>query len=802
MLTNLLRMKKKLSWLFLLFISTIIESNATTKEYVLWYNSPAPNQGKDYNKVISRGFPYDEDWERWSLALGNGYMGAAVFGRTDTERIQLSEKTLGNGSCYHNGGFTNFAEFYIDFNHNNIQNYKRTLRLNDAISTVNYDCEGIHYSREYFANYPSNVIAIHLTANRPGALSFAFRGEIPYLHPKRTDDLRTGKITVSGNTMTLTGVMEFFNLPYESQVRIIPKGGTVNVDKDSKGDSLLTVQNADSAIIFIAAGTSYVLNENVFLLPPLKKCNQAVNKHPHKAVTRRIEKATQMGFEKLKTEHVTDYQKLFNRVDVQLSQDIPNMPTDKLIEAYQKGEHHRYLEELFFQYGRYLLIASSRKGALPPNLQGAWTQYDYSPWSGGYWHNVNIQMNYWHAFNTNLAELFEPFVLYNEAYRKSAQKKADEYIRKNNPEKLSEEGDNGWTIGCGANAFNISAPGGHSGPGCGGFTTKLFWDYYDFTRNENILKEHTYPAVAGMAEFLLKTLKDDGNGHMLVDPSYSPENYHNGKPHKTIGCTFDQGMTWEDFNDFLKAAKLLKINNQLVKEVKNTINKLDPVHIGADGQLKEYREENHYSDYGDPGHRHISHLCTIYPGTLINHNTPEWLEAARIAMNMRGAKAGIYAGWPMAHRMNVWARLKDGNKAYLFFQILLKKGIFENLWGKCPPFQVDSSFGGTAGMAEMLLQSHEGYIHPLPALPQAWNTGSYKGLVARGNFVIDINWKDGKATCMKITARKGGNCKIFYKGPNLPCVKDSRNHAIKIKSVNKYIFSFTTKKDKTYIVEF
>lgn len=796
-------MKNKLICLMLLCVSLGSHAVPLNKEYMLWYDSPAPNRGKNYNKVVSRGFPYDADWERWSLALGNGYMGAAIFGRTDTERIQLSEKTLGNGSCYHNGGFTNFAEFYIDFNHGNVQNYKRTLRLNDAISTVEYDFEGVHYAREYFANYPSNVIAVRLTANRPGSLSFALRCEIPYLHPKRKDDLRTGEITVSGNTMTLSGVMEFFNLPYESQVRVIPEGGTVQVEHVKTGGKQLAVKHADSAVVLIAAGTSYVLNEDVFLLPPLQKCNQKVNVHPHKAVTKRIEKATKMGFDKLKKEHVEDYQVLFNRVDVQLTKDVPNLPTDKLVQAYQKGKYHVYLEELFFQYGRYLLISSSRKGSLPPNLQGAWTQYDYSPWSGGYWHNVNIQMNYWPAFNTNLAELFEPFALYNEAYRKCAQEKAYEYIKKNNPEKLSEvPGENGWTIGCGASAFHINAPGGHSGPGCGGFTTKLFWDYYDFTRDEDILREHTYPAVAGMAKFLLKTLKDDGEGHMLVDPSYSPEQFHKGKHHKTIGCTFDQGMTWEDFNDLLNAAKILKIDIPLVQEVKNAIQKLDPIQVGADGQLKEYREENHYGDYGDPGHRHISHMCTLYPGTLVNNNTPEWLEAAKVAMNFRGTKSGIYAGWPMAHRMNAWARLKDGNKAYLFFQILLQKGVFENLWGKCPPFQVDSSFGGTAGVAEMLLQSHEGYIYPLPALPDAWKTGSYKGLVARGNFVIDLDWREGKITHMQVTARKGGICRVYCGNNEGLKISNLKGKVVKFTTPQTNVIEFTTKKNQSYVMQF
>ena len=796
-------MKNKLILLLLFLMSMSGQSVNLNKDYILWYDSPAPNRGKDFNKVVSRGYPYDADWERWSLALGNGYMGAAIFGRTDTERIQLSEKTLANGSCYKNGGFTNFAEFYIDFNHSDVHNYKRTLRLNDAISTVDYDYEGVHYSREYFANYPSNVLVVRLSANQREKLSFTLRSEIPYLETKRTDDNRSGNIEIQDNTLTLSGKMDFYNLPFEAQVRVLPEGGSIRTDQLINGVPQITVKNANSALLIISAGTSYVLNENVFLLPPLEKCNGKENVHPHEAVSKRIAKAEKKGYNKLKAEHVADYQELFNRVDINLTDEVPNMPTNQLIHEYQSGKHHRYLEELFFQYGRYLLIASSRPGSLPPNLQGAWTQYDYSPWSGGYWHNVNIQMNYWPAFNTNLAELFLPFVLYNEAYRKAAEKQADDYIKKFNPEKfVNKPGENGWTIGCGASGYGITPPGGHSGPGTGGFTTKLFWDFYDFTRDESILKEHTYPALAGMAKFLIKTLKDDGQGHLLADPSFSPEQYDRRGYCRTKGCTFDQGMIWENFNDLLNAAKILKKQQPLIDEIKQTINKLDPIHIGDDGQLKEFREETTYGSVGDPGHRHISHLCTLYPGTLVNNNTPEWLAAAQIAMNHRGTKAGIYAGWPMAHRMNVCARLKDGKTAYIFYKILLEKGIFENLWGKCPPFQVDSSFGGTAGVAEMLLQSHEGYIYPLPAIPEEWKNGSYKGLVARGNFVIDLDWLDGEITQMQITSRKGGKCRIYCKEKCDVKIKNKRNKNIVYDKPSEHIIEFATKQGQTYTLHF
>ena len=800
---------KKISFCILLLLAGLsTDSLAETRTYQLCYDSPAPNRGKDFSHTVSRGFPYDADWERWSLALGNGYMGTNIFGRTDTERIQISEKTLVNASCYENGGFTNFAECYIDFNHKNYSQYRRTLDLNNGLSTVSYVSNGITYEREYLANYPSNVIAIKLRADKAAALSFDVRGEIPYLKGLPTDktkkkgDTRTGEIHNVGNRLVLSGKMDYYNLPYEAQISVVNYGGTQQ-GHDAAAQSRISVTHADSAVIFITAGTAYHLDEGVFSLPPLEKFNRKDNVHPHKAVSQRIRQAEKRGYEAIRAEHLKDYQELFNRVELTLADAIPTESTDQLIHNYQKGIRQPYLEELFFQYGRYMLIASSRPGTLPPNLQGAWTQYDYSPWSGGYWHNVNIQMNYWPAFNTNLAELFEPFVAYNEAYRKAAQEKATEYIKKHNPEKLSDQpGGNGWTIGCGASACGISAPGGHSGPGTGGFTTKLYWDYYDFTRDKKILKEHTYPALEGMALFLSKTLKDDGEGHLLADPSFSPEQYTSKGYYQTKGCTFDQGMIWENFNDLLNGSAILHKQDELTEKVTDIIKQLDPIHIGTDGQLKEYREETHYGSIGDPHHRHISHLCTLYPGTLVNNNTPEWLSAAKIAMNGRGKKAGIYAGWPMAHRMNAYARLKDGNSAFEFYQILLTKGIFENMFGKCPPFQVDSSLGGTAGVAEMLLQSHEGYLYPLPALPEAWKNGSYKGLVARGNFVVDMQWKNGQATRMKITSRKGGCCKIFLKGDATPRIKDAKGHLTAVEKVQTNVFAFNTKKGKSYTIDF
>lgn len=566
------------------------------------------------------------------------------------------------------------------------------------------------------------------------------------------------------------------------------------MNDESGNNGTIRIQQADSVVLLINAQTAYQLKSSVFTASPENKFTG--NEHPHRAVSQCIQKAADKGYEALCKEHIADYQSLFSRVDLRLCDETPGIPTDSLLHDYQRGKESLYMDELLFQYGRYLLIASSRKGSLPPHLQGAWSQYEYAPWSGGYWHNINIQMNYWAAFNTNLAEVFIPYVEYNEAFRQSANEKATSYIKKNNPDALSAiPEENGWTIGTGANAFSIDSPGGHSGPGTGGFTTKLFWDYYDFTRDEDILKKHSYPAMLGMAKFLSKTLKPTEEGYLLADPSSSPEQYHNGTTYQTKGCAFDQGMIWESFHDVLKAADILKEESPFLRTIKEQIGKLDAIQIGESGQIKEYREEKKYSDIGDPRHRHISHLCALYPGTLINAETPEWLKAATVTLNNRGDKS---TGWGVAHRLNLWARVKDGDMAYQRYQLLLKKYILENLWNMHPPFQIDGNLGGTAGVAEMLIQSHEGYINPLPALPAAWRDGSYEGLVARGNFVVSVFWKQGLMTQMDVLSRAGGECVIQYKDIANFTIKDAKGKKVKTIRESKNRIRFATQKGNTY----
>ena len=792
---------KKLAQSFLfavISISSVAQTSKALKNYQLWYDAPTPNRGADNSKIQAGGYPFDADWENWSLPIGNGWMGASIFGRNDTDRIQLTENSLDNKSLYKLGGLTNFAEIYLDFNHSNSTNFKRGLSISDAIAYTHYQHNGVNYSREYFTSYPDKVLVIKAKASAKGKLSFVVRPVIPYLKSVDTtpdNNYRTGTVSAKGNVITLSGKMGYFNIIYEGQIKVMSFGGSQTANNDEKGDNgKIEVANADSAIVLVAVGTNYKLDSKIFTEPvPSNKLND--NTSPHVMITKILETASKKSYTQLLQTHLNDYHTYFNRVNLNLGGVEAIMPTDKLLAAYKAGIHNPYLEELYFQFGRYLLISSSRPGCLPANLQGIWSQYDVSPWTSGYWHNVNVQMNYWPAFNTNLAEMFTSYSDYNQAFREEANNLATKYIAENNPSSLSPlAGGNGWTIGTGASPYIIFGPGGHSGPGTGGFTTKLFWDQYDFTRDINVLKQVDYPAVLGMGKFLSKVTKLNPDGLLLASPSASPEQKVKGQNYTTVGCAFDQEMIYENHNDLLKMAKILNDKDAVINTIEAQIGKLDPVQVGWSGQIKEYREENKYGDIGEYKHRHISHLVGLYPGTLINSNTPAWIDAAKVTLTERG---DFSKGWAIAHRLNLWARAKEGDRAYSLFGNLLSTCTKDNLWDTHPPFQIDGNFGGTAGVAEMLLQSHEGYIAPLPALPAAWKKGNYKGLVARGNFEVAASWDNGQATAFEIKAKVGGECYIYYPNISKAIITDaSDDKKLSFKKLNIDLISLQTSKEE------
>lgn len=710
-------------------------------------------------------------------------MGVNIFGRTETERLQITENSFSNPATYQPefkemykrfpgriAGLSNFCELYLDFQHpfGSVTDYRRSLCLNDAIARTEYVYNGVSYKREHFTSYPDKVFVTRLTSDKKGALSFTVRVDLPglgdYLIEEGDGLGRTGEISTENGVLRFSGEMNYFKIQYEGQIAVLLEGGELTCKEHT-----LEVKNADAATVIVSIGTSYKLESRVFLEKDPKK-KLAPYPHPHAKVEKALKAACEKPYSLLLARHLSDYCPIIDRASIDLGGKPTGEPTDVMLKSYKDGTRNRYFEEMYFTYGRYLLIASSRPGTYPTNLQGTWNKYTSSPWSSGYWHNINIQMNYWPAFNTNLGDMFLPYIDYFLAYKASAEKIADEYVKTYFPDKYEEgDGANGFIIGTGAWLYEISgasAPGtGHSGPGTGAFTTKLFSDYYDFTKDEKHLRT-AFEANLSMAKFLSKMLEEQEDGTLLVKYSASPEQVADPKDwskghYHTKGCSFDQQMVWECYTDTVKYADMLGVKDEFVEQLRADRKRLDPVQIGLSGQLKEYREEQYYGDIGDPHHRHISHLVGLYPGTCVNSNTPDWLKAAAYSLNERG---DVSTGWSTGHKMNAWARIKNGNRAYDLFKSLLVNRTLPNLWDTHPPFQIDGNFGATAGIAEMLVQSHEGYVHVLPALPDEWANGSFDGLTARGGLTVSADWKNKKATSVRVTANSDTSVTLLING--------------------------------------
>lgn len=746
-------------------------------EMTLWYRHPAPAVDDFAPFTLER-----RGWERYALPLGNGDFGATVFGRLETERIQITEPTLANPytipkdpadrkqSCA--GGVNSLAELLIDVNHSTASDYRRSLSLDRATAEVSYLYDGVRYRRTAFLSHADRVLVLRFEADRPGMISLGIHPEIPFIGPDLEDEGdgfgKTGSVISEGNSITLSGKMLFFGTEYEGCLRVLTEGGDLLA---SKFGGRIWVDAADAVTVLFTCSTNYRIDPQVFASEGTDKLRGFA--HPHETVRGILDRAERRPYAELLARHVADHASLFDRVCLSLGDDDEKSlryPTDELLRRHRAGQESRYLETLLFQYGRYLLIASSRD-RLPANLQGIWNPYATSPWSSGFWHNINIQMNYWLSGPANLRELFLPYLAYARAYMPTARANADAFVERTFPERLSPRGENGWIIGTGCGAYTIAGFGkvGHSGPGTGAFTSLLFWDYYDYTRDIDFLREFAYPALRGMATFFTKILEEI-DGRMLVRDSASPEMRHNGIHYHTTGCAFDQQMIYENDRRTLEAAELLgEPDDELLCEIRRRMPLLDPVLLGDSGQVKEYREETTYGSIGDPHHRHISHLVGLYPATVINRTTPEWMQGARITLDGRGDRS---TGWAAAHRLLLRARTGSGEDSLRMVRSMLQNNIMDNLWDAHPPFQIDGNFGFTAGVSEMLLQSQAGFIELLPALPSEWSTGSFSGLVARGAFVVSLAWRNGAVTAMKVTSERGGPLRIAL--PTGICVSDGR----------------------------
>ena len=706
----------------------------------LRYKEPAPNT--------------QDGWEKYSLPIGNGYAGASIFGGTDTERIHFTTNFIANP--YEYGGVSNFAEIQVFFSPGKTEAYERGLTFDDGVVYSKYRLNGKDVLRRSYFSYVDRAFVYTVS----GIDSFVAELVIPFLGMRDTSEGgREGRVEIENKTVVMRGKLPLRNLLYEGRM-FVKTDGEVSVEHGK-----IRVSNAtESAIIFIL-DTSYKLCNETFL----EGNHEALGKDPHEALCALETSICKLTERQLYERHKDDYAALMGRVCVKLGGKDDGRATDELLHSYKAGNREAYLEELYYAYGRHLLICSSRTGTPPASLQGVWSAYDKSPWGCGFWHNINVQMNYWHAFSSNLTECFEAYADFWMAYLKQAEIHASQWVQDTNPENYVEgEGACGWIIGTGAFCYEIEGrhPHQHSGPGTGGLTSKLFWDYYDFTRDEEILQKYTFPAIHGMGKFLTKVVRayDD---RYLCNYSASPEQILSGgiwidqhaiqQYYHTVGCAFDQQMICENARDDLRCAETLHFSDEITKIERKQLGGYNAVQVGYSGQIKEYDEEHFYGEIGDAKHRHISQLVALMPGTQITRQTPAWLDSAKETLRLRGDKS---TGWALAHRLCAWARTGDGNKAYQLLGNLLKTCTYPNLWDVHPPFQIDGNFGGVAGMTEMLLQSHDGCITLLPAIPDEWDTVSFTGLKARGNFTIDCEYAHGTIRRIVIVSAVGGKVRL------------------------------------------
>ena len=737
----------------------------------------------------------DEGWEKYSIPLGNGYFGASVFGGTDIERIQFTTNVF---ACdYDNGGVSNFAEMYLHFPQGEIENYERGLCLNMGVAYSRYVFNGNKMDRQAFVSYPDKVFAYCIKSENMHAFSVEL--VIPYLGKRPVEKGgRRGQVCVENQTLVMRGELPLRELLFEGRAAVITDG--IARFEDAK----IFIENAKETTILFTLDTSYKLCPEMFF----DGNHKALGDEPHGRVMETLKNALARGWAGLYTRHEEDYISLMGRVELDLGGVDDGKSTEELLHSYQKGENVPYLEEVYYQYGRYLLVSASRKGTPPASLQGVWTVHDISPWGSGYWHNINVQMNYWHAFSSNIAECFSAYAEFFLAYKTQAERHASAWIKEIMPEHY-EDGDGacGWTIGTGAYCYEIEGQtkDGHSGPGTGGLTAKMFWDYYDFTRDKRVLEKITYPAIHGMATFLEKCTRDY-DGEYLCAYSASPEQILSGdvwvashkeqKYYRTVGCAFDQQMLYENACDDLNCGELLQKSDATTQAQKAHIDKYLPVQIGYSGQIKEYGEERFYGEIGEAKHRHISQLVALMPGRTITRETPAWLDSAKRTLELRGDES---TGWALAHRLCAWARCGDGEHTYLLLQNLLKLRTYPNLWDVHPPFQIDGNFGATAGITEMLVQSHDGYITLLPAIPKAWETISFYGLKARGNFTLSCTYKEGKIENAEITSNAGGQVKLRAVGIRTAQVLDEKGDKVETKWEENALI-FISEENKTYSI--
>ena len=787
------------------------------KSLRLWYKFPLNSNIKDDITT----WRDDPEWLK-ALPLGNGSLGVMVFGDVNQERIQLNEESMWSGSPDDNdnpeaihslekirtllfqgkykeateltnktqickgsgsghgqgfnvpyGSFQTLGDLWIDFGKKDtFENYHRELDLNDAVVRVSYWQDGIEYNREIFTSYPDQVMAAKFTASQKGKISFSCTMD----RPERFTTYSEGDQLVMAGSLSNGKGGE--GLQYMVRLKVVCENGTTSINNGK-----ITVENADEAILYLTASTDYKLEY------PFYKGRDYKNITLHN-----IEKASNGSYDKQLKAHTSEYQNYFQRVHFDItSEELDSIPTDERLLACKNSLNDPHLVELMFQYGRYLLISSSRPGNLPANLQGIWANKIKTPWNGDYHTNVNVEMNYWPAEVTNLSEMHLPLFDLIESLVEPGSKTAKVHY---NAE--------GWVVHPITNVWGYTSPGEAAKWGmhtsAGAWMCQHIGQHYAFTGDTLFLKR-MYPVLKSSVNFYLNWLVKDPNSGLLVSgPAVSPENTFiapdGNRCQISMGTTHDQEVIWSLFNDFIMASNELGINDEFVSHVITAQKQLLGPKIGNDGRLMEWASQ--FTEE-DPGHRHMSHLFDVYPGSQINLlQTPELAKAAKKSLDYRIENGGGHTGWSAAWLISLYSRLQEPEKALNNVYRVLSKCTCPNLFGLHPPFQMDANFGFTAGVAEMLLQSYGGIIQLLPALPHQWSDGYVNGLCARGGFEVNMDWVDGKLKTATITSKLGHKCVLQTKEEVV--VKNTKTEVSRINSNNQmyYLTSFNTETGKAY----
>jgi alpha-L-fucosidase 2 len=679
---------------------------------------------------------YDKPATTWleALPLGNGTLGAMVFGNPEREHLQLNENSLVTGTPDLVGNYQSLGDLYIETGHRKVTGYHRELDISKAIHQVSYAHEEVRYTREAFISHPQQALIVMFTASAPRSISLVIR----------LNDDRGMAVRIGNNQLLFHGQLKENDMEYACGVEVVTRGGQTDLDTAS-----ISVRKADTVWMILKATTSF----NRFSGRDVKRTL------PLPDMLADLTSLRIQPYTMLLRNHLSDYVPLFSRVTLVLGKNS-RQTTDRRITAMGNGIEDPGLEALMFQYGRYLLISSSRKGGLPANLQGLWNNMSRPPWYSQYTTNINIEMNYWPAEVTHLPEVHHSLFDWVMNMQKVQKSTHDSVIM--TPK--------GWVsystnnIMGGGSTWRIHRPGS-------AWLSKHFWDHFQFTQDTAFLREKAYPLIRDIVGFWEQHLTTRSDGKLITPDGWSPEHgpgKNEGDKKSYPGVSYDQQIVYDLFSNFIAASNILNVDQEYAKKISAMRAKLLGPQIGRWGQLQEWQDD---LDDSTDRHRHLSHLFAVYPGEQIHiSRTPEWAKAAAVSLKARGDGA---SGWSSAWRISLWARLLDAQRAHHSLRSLLSpvirddegketSGVYPNLFSAHPPFQIDANFGYTAGVAEMLLQSHAGEIHLLPALPSVWKDGTVKGLKARGNLTVDIVWKEHLLSHILIQPLKTGYYKIRY----------------------------------------